>query len=397
MNKVMLKLGSQRSIIRELFELSKDLKNKYGENNVYDFSIGNPSIPPAADVDNTLIDILKNEPSVYTHGYTSSQGDNKAREAIANDLNKRYNTNYTLNNVYMTCGAAASLCIVFRAITESNDDEILALAPFFTEYRVFVNNSKATFKVVPPIIPTFSLNLDKIKKMITPNTKGIIINSPNNPSGVVYKYDELKRLADILENKEKEYNHPIYIICDEPYREIAYDGIVVPHIPSIYHNTIICYSYSKSLSIPGDRIGYILVPNDVDDSKNIYLACLGAGRSLGYVCAPSLYQHMLARCASSLSNVDEYRINRDLIYNELKSIGYDCVHPDGAFYLFVKALEDDSYSFMKKALEYNLVLVPSNDFGVDGYVRIAYCVSKDTIKNSIPSFKKLFEYYKNKQ
>lgn len=396
MNKEMFKLGSQRSIIRELFELSKDLKNKYGADKVYDFSIGNPSVAPASDVDKTLVDIITNESSVYTHGYTSSQGDNEAREAIAKDLNKRYGTDYTLNNVYMTCGAASSLSIVFKALTESSEDEIFAIAPYFTEYRVFVNNSGAKFRIVPADTNTFSINFKELENMINPNTKAIIINSPNNPTGVIYKRNDLEKLAEFLLNKEKEYNHPIYIVADEPYREIAYDGIEVPHIPSIYHNTLICYSYSKSLSLPGDRIGYVLVPNNVDDSKNVFLACLGAGRSLGYICAPSLYQHMISRCASSLSNIKEYQDNRNIIYNELEKIGYECVHPDGAFYLFVKALEDDSYQFMKKALEYNLVLVPSDDFGIKGYVRIAYCVSKDTILNSLQAFKELYNYYSNK-
>ena len=394
MNKEMLELGSNRSIIRELFEFSKLRKQEIGEDNVYDFSLGNPSVKPNPKLNEAIINIINKGNDAYSHGYTSAAGDNNTRKNIALDLNKRFNTNYTLNNIYMTCGAAASLCIALKAITESKADEILAIAPYFTEYKVFAEGAGATFKVVKPDLNTFEINFEELLKELNPNTKAIIVNSPNNPSGVVYKKNSLIKLANILKEKEKEYNHPIYIICDEPYREIVFDNIEVAHIPNLYDDTIICYSYSKSLSLPGERIGYVLVPDQAYDSKNLYLACLGAGRAYGYVCAPSLMQHAIELCATLTSDMNEYKKNRDLIYNGLTEIGYNCVKPDGAFYLFVKALEDDAYKFMEKAKKYNIIVVPSDNFGVKGYVRLAYCVSSKTIINSMEAFKKLYNEYK---
>ena len=379
MNKEMLELGSNRSIIRELFEFSKIRKQEIGAENVFDFSLGNPSVKPNPKLNEAIIKIINAGDDSYSHGYTSAAGDNNTRTNIAEDLNKRFNTNYTLNNIYMTCGAAASLCIALKALTESKNDEILAIAPYFTEYKVFAEGAGATFNVVKPNMETFEINFDDLK---------------NNPSGVVYKKDSLIKLADFLRNKEKEYNHPIYIICDEPYREIVFDNLEVPHIPNLYDDTIVCYSYSKSLSLPGERIGYVLVPNQAYDSKNLYLACLGAGRAYGYVCAPSLMQHAIELCADLTSDMNEYKKNRDLIYNGLTKIGYECVKPDGAFYLFMKALEDDAYKFMEKAKKYNIIVVPSDNFGVKGYVRLAYCVSSSTIINSMEAFKKLYNEYK---
>jgi len=393
MNKEMLKLGSNRSIIRELFEFSKLKKAELGDDKVYDFSLGNPSVPPAKEVNESIKYIIDNKSDTYNHGYTSAQGDNNVREAIANDLNKRYNTSYKKENIYMTCGAAASLCITFRALVESKNDEILAIAPYFTEYKVFVEGAGATFNVVPADLNTFNINFTELEKTVNKNTKAIIVNSPNNPSGVVYTKDNLIKLASFLNEKQKEYNHPIYIICDEPYREIVFEGNTVSHIPSLYDNTIVCYSYSKSLSLPGERIGYILVPDKCFESKELYLACLGAGRAYGYVCAPSLFQHVIEACASLTSNMNEYKKNRDLIYNGLTKIGYECVQPQGAFYLFMKALEDDAYNFMEKAKKYNIIVVPSDNFGVKGYVRLAYCVSTETIINSMGAFEKLYKEY----
>lgn len=393
MNKEMLKLGSNRSIIRELFEFSKLKKAELGDDKVYDFSLGNPSVPPAKEVNESIKYIIDNKSDTYNHGYTSAQGDNNVREAIANDLNKRYNTSYKKENIYMTCGAAASLCITFRALVESKNDEILAIAPYFTEYKVFVEGAGATFNVVPADLNTFNINFTELEKTVNKNTKAIIVNSPNNPSGVVYTKENLIKLASFLNEKQKEYNHPIYIICDEPYREIVFEGNTVSHIPSLYDNTIVCYSYSKSLSLPGERIGYILVPDKCFESKELYLACLGAGRAYGYVCAPSLFQHVIEACASLTSNMNEYKKNRDLIYNGLTKIGYECVQPQGAFYLFMKALEDDAYNFMEKAKKYNIIVVPSDNFGVKGYVRLAYCVSTETIINSMGAFEKLYKEY----
>lgn len=394
MNKEMLDLGNNRSIIRELFEFSKKRKKEIGEDNVFDFSLGNPSTPPAKCVNDTLIELLQNEDPTFIHGYTSAQGDIEVREAIANDLNNRYNTSYKFDDIYMTCGAAASLCITFKAITESKEDEILAIAPYFTEYKVFVTSAGATFKIVPADTSSFQINFNELEKMLNKNTKAIIVNSPNNPSGVIYSEESIRNLAHILEKKEHEYNHPIYIICDEPYREIAYDGIKVCHIPSIYKNTIICYSYSKSLSLPGERIGYILIGKNVDEHKELYSACLGAGRAYGYVCAPSIFQKMIAKCADQTSDMETYKKNRDLLYNGLTKLGFSCVYPQGAFYLFVKSPTPNSYDFMEMAKKYNIIVVPSDGFGVKGYVRLAYCVSKKTIINSLPQFEKLINEYK---
>ena len=394
MNKKMYDLGNNRSIIRELFEFSKLQKEKLGADKVFDFSIGNPSVPPHDMVTKVLTELLTKEDSCYIHGYTSAQGDSEVRKAIAADLNNHFNTNYNLNNLYMTCGAAASLCISFKALTENPTDEFLAIAPYFTEYKVFVETQGATFKVVSADLASFEINFNELEKMININTKGIIINSPNNPSGVIYKEDSIIKLANLLKEKESEYNHPIYIICDEPYREIAYDGLKVPHIPLYYNDTIICYSYSKSLSLPGERIGYILVPSSLTNNEEVYKACLGAGRGLGYVCAPSLFQHLITRCVGLTSNMDLYKKNRDIIYNGLTSLGYECVKPDGAFYLFFKSPSGDAYEFMERAKKYNVIVVPSDPFGVAGYLRLAYCVKKEVIINSLPKFKKIIEEYK---
>ncbi len=394
MNKKMLDLGNNRSIIRELFEFSKQKKEELGKEFVYDFSIGNPSVPPAKCVNEILIDLLQNEDPCSLHGYTSAQGDLEVRNSIAEQLNEKYNTNYDASMIYMTCGAAASLCIAFKAITEYKRDEIVAIAPYFTEYKVFVESAGATFKVVPADMKKFEINFEALEKEINSNTKAIIINSPNNPSGVVYSKKSIIKLSKLLLTKEKQFNHPIYIICDEPYREIVYDGIEVPHIPNYYDNTIICYSYSKSLSLPGERIGYILVSPKVKNYTDVYAACLGSGRAYGYVCAPSIFQKLIARCANQTSNMEMYAENRDLLYKGLTQLGYECIYPQGAFYLFVKSLEPNAYLFMEKAKQYNLVLVPSDSFGVKGYVRLAYCVSKETIINSLPQFENLKNQYK---
>ncbi len=393
MNEKMLALGNNRSIIRELFEFSKKQKAILGDDKVYDFSLGNPSVPPHQNLNKELINLLQTKPDVFLHGYTSAQGDNAVRERIAKNLNDRFKTDYEFTDLYMTCGAAASLCISLKALTEKPTDEIFAIAPYFTEYKVFVEAAGATFKLVPADLEKFQINFNELEKMINPNLKAIIVNSPNNPTGVIYSKESLTKLADLLNKKAKEYNHPIYIICDEPYREIAYDNLEVPHIPNLYNDTVVCYSYSKSLSLPGNRIGYILVPKKAAASKDLYAACLGAGRALGYVCAPSLFQHVIELCADLTSDMNEYAKNRDLLYNGLTKIGYECVYPQGAFYLFVKALEPDANKFMEKAKKYNLVVVPSDNFGVTGYVRLAYCVSSSTIINSLPAFEELYKEY----
>ena len=391
----MYELGSRRSIIREIFEFGKIRAAEIGAENVYDFSIGNPSVEAPKEIADTVKELLEVSPSTLVHGYTSAQGDPKAREAIAKNLNVRYGTSFSGNNVYLTCGAAASLTICLRAIIDrpNENQNVVVFAPFFTEYRVFVESMGAELKVNPPQMETLGLNLEALTKTIDENTVAVIVNSPNNPTGVVYTSEELTKLSQILKEKSKEYNHPIYIISDEPYREITY-GTKAPFMTDFYDNVIICYSYSKALSLPGERIGYVLVPNTMPESEKMYAAICGAGRSLGFICAPSMWQHVIEKCAHLTSDLSIYARNRDLLYKGLTDIGYSCVHPDGAFYLFVKCLEDDAYKFYERAKKFDLLLVPSDDFGCPGYVRIAYCVSGEMIQKSMSAFKKLYDSYK---
>lgn len=389
----MLELGSKRSVIRELFEYGKQRAAIVGQENVYDFSLGNPTVPAPNCIEEAIIELLKSENTSAIHGYTSAQGDFELRERLAEYLNQTYDAGVKAEHFYITCGAAASLTIVFKALTESKEDEFITIAPFFPEYRVFVENAGAKIVVVPPDTASFQIDMAALEESISVKTKGIIVNSPNNPSGVIYKKETILGLCDLLERKSEEYGHPILLISDEPYREIAFDGIEVPYLTKYYDHTIVCYSYSKSLSLPGDRIGYILIPPTVIESKNIYAAVCGAGRALGYVCAPSLFQKVVSKCIGQTSDMQIYKENRDLLYQRLGELGYTCVHPDGAFYLFVKALEEDAFAFYEKAKEYDLLMVPGGDFGCPGYVRIAYCVAKDMIERSFLAFEKLKQAY----
>ncbi|MBQ8707112.1 MAG: pyridoxal phosphate-dependent aminotransferase [Succinivibrionaceae bacterium] len=389
----MYKLGSNRSVIRELFEFGKKRKAEIGDDNVYDFSIGNPSVPSPKIIQDTLIKILSEQEPTAIHGYTSAQGDPSVRKAIADDLNARYETQFTADNFYMTCGAAASLTISIRAVITDAADEFITFAPFFTEYRVFVESQGGKLVVVPPKEPDFQIDLKQFEESITPKTAAVIINSPNNPSGVIYSEETIKGLAAILEAKEKEYHREIYLISDEPYREINY-GKVPPFVTKYYNNSIICYSYSKSLSLPGERIGYVLVPNQMKDWQKVYAAICGSGRSLGFICAPSLFQKLIAQTAGLTSDLSIYAKNRDLLYKGLTSLGFSCVYPDGAFYLFMKTKESDTAAFCEKAKKYDLLLVPADDFGCPGYVRIAYCVSTAMIERSMAAFAKLADEYK---
>ena len=380
-------LGSKRSIIREIFEYSKTRANEIGADKVYDFSLGNPSVEPPKQVVDSIRELLETENQTLLHGYTSAQGDLSVRTAVSNNINKRFNLNLTPNHIYMTCGAAASLSICLKAVVNSGD-ECIVFAPFFTEYRVFVENAMGKLIVSEPN-KDLQINLKDFESKITENTKAVIINSPNNPSGVVYTESIIKGVCEILDKKQKEYNKVIYLIADEPYRELVYGDIFVPYLMNYYKNTLVCYSYSKSLSLPGERIGYIAVNPEMQDSANVYLAVCGAGRSLGYVCAPSLFQQVVKKCIDAKVNIDAYKKNRDLLYNSLMEYGYDCVKPDGAFYLFVASPDGDAYSFYEKAKEKEILVVPCDDFGVKGYVRIAYCVDYNRIKNSLESFKQL--------
>ena len=395
-NQKMFGLGSKRSIIREIFEYSKTRAAEIGADKVFDFSLGNPSVPAPAEVNQTVAELLATESSVMLHGYTSAQGDLKVRRVISDSIRTRFGiADITPNHIYMTCGAAASLSICLKAVIEEDSaDECIVFAPFFTEYRVFIENAGGKLVISTPMEKTFQIDIADFESKVTPNTKAVIVNSPNNPSGVVYSEETVKALCEVLKRKSAEYGHTIYLIADEPYRELVYAGVEVPYLMNYYDNTLVCYSYSKSLSLPGERIGYIAVSPAMEDGANIYLAVCGAGRSLGYVCAPSLFQHVIARCADAKVDIEIYKENRDLLYDNLTAYGYECVKPDGAFYLFVKALEEDAYRFYEAAKKHEILVVPCDDFGVKGYVRIAYCVDKARVLGALPAFRALAEEYR---
>lgn len=392
-NKKMYELGSVRSVIRDLFEYGKQRSAIVGAENVYDFSLGNPTVPAPDCVNDTIRELTQTLDCITLHGYTSAQGDVEMRSAVAEYLNKTYDTNFKADNFYVTMGAAASLSICFKALTTGPEDEIIAIAPFFPEYRVFIEAAGAKCVVVPPETTNFQINFEELEKLITGNTKAVVINSPNNPSGAVYSLDTIQRLAELMERKQQEFDHPIFIIADEPYREIAYDGVEVPFVTKYYDNTLVCYSYSKSLSLPGERIGWVLVPDEAHESKQLYAACAGAGRALGYVCAPSMMQKVIAKCVGQTGDVNLYKKNRDLLYEGLTRIGYNCYKPDGAFYMFVQALEPDDEAFCNKAKEEDLLIVPAAGFGCPGYVRISYCVDEQMIERSFAAFQKLYDKY----
>ena len=383
--------GAQSSVIREIFSYGLKRKEEIGSDKVFDFSLGNPSTPPPKKVTETMEKLLMERPPLELHGYTPAAGAPGVRKAISDDLNDRFNITIRPENLYMTCGAAASLKITLTALYEEGD-EALTLTPFFPEYTVFAKTAGYEFKPVKTDPKNFQPDICELEKAITQKTKCIILNSPNNPSGVVYTEESIKKVAELLERKSMEFGHPVFIISDEPYRELAY-GVKVPFIPEYYDNTIVCYSYSKSLSLPGDRIGYICVSDNVTQSDKLYAAICGAGRCLGYVCAPTFMQMTVGLCTKERPDLDAYKKNRDLLYDTLTEYGYECMHPDGAFYLCVKALEEDASKFAEKAKKYELLLVPGDSFCAPGYVRISYCVSTEMIEASLPAFKKLIEEY----
>lgn len=392
LNEKMYELGSKSSVIRELFAYGLERKKIVGEDKVYDFSLGNPSIPAPVEVKQALLELLE-EPAEVLHGYSPASGDPQVRKTMAESVNRRFGTNFTAENFYMTVGAAASLNISINAVANPGDD-FITFAPFFPEYTVWVENVNANLLVNPADTESFQIDFEAFEKLLSPKTKGIIINSPNNPSGVVYSEETVKKLAAVLERKQREYGTTIYLITDEPYREIVYDGLTVPYVTKYYANTIVCYSYSKSLSLPGERIGYIIVPDEVTDSKRVMAAVAGAGRALGYVCAPVLFQKAVAKCVDVTGDISAYARNRDLLYNGLTELGYECVRPQGAFYLFVKSPEPDANAFSERAKKYDLLVVPSDSFGCPGYVRISYCVSEKTIVDSMPAFAELMKEYR---
>lgn len=390
----MMKLGKKRSVIRELFEYGNRRKAEIGAENVFDFSLGNPSVNPPACVKETIKRLLETEDDIALHGYTSAQGDAKVREAVADYINRSFGRHLTGGHIYMTVGAAASLTISLKAMAVEGD-EFITFSPFFPEYRVFVENAGGTLKVVPCNTEDFQIDRELFEQAITPGTKAVILNSPNNPSGVVLSEETVKGICEVMEKKQAEYGHAIYLITDEPYRELVYDdNIQVPYLMNYYKNTLVCYSFSKSLSLPGERIGYIAVCEEMEEWEDMYAAICGAGRSMGYVCAPSLFQRVAAECLGKTADISIYKKNRDLLYNGLTASGYRCVKPDGAFYLFVQALEEDANAFCERARKYELLLVPGDDFGCPGFVRISYCVTTEMIEKSLPAFEKLAAEYR---
>ncbi len=386
-----IQLGTNRNVIRELFEFGKLRAAEIGAENVFDFSIGNPSVPSPQCVADAANELLKGDP-IFLHGYTSAQGDAGVRTVIADHMNQRYNTSYRPEDIYMTVGATAALCCCFHGLS-CPEDEFICFAPCFPEYGVFIRGAGAKMVCIPAEIEAFQIDFDAFETAINEHTKGVVVNSPNNPCGAVYSAETVKRLADILRAKSAQYGHPIYLISDEPYREIVYD-VEVPWLPDYYDNTLVCYSYSKSLSLPGERIGYVLVPTAVEDHDTVYAAVAGAGRKLGYVCAPSFFQHLIARCDGQTADLTVYKRNKELLVKSLREMGYHCVEPGGTFYLFPRSLEPDDMAFSERAKKYNLLLVPGSGFACPGHVRISFCVPTERIERALPAFEKLIREYR---
>ena len=384
-------LGANRSCIRDLFEYGCQRAAIVGRENVYDYSLGNPSIPSPPEVNETIRQVLADTDSLLVHGYTSAVGDLATRKAISDDLNARYGIDTKPEEFFIGCGAAPELVSVFKALAIPGG-EVLAIAPYFPEYKPFAEEAGLIFKVVPPDVPSFQINMPALEKMINANTQAIILNSPNNPSGVVYTKETLKALRNLITDKIIDYGHTIYLISDEPYRELTY-GVEAPWIPSIFNDTIICYSYSKSLSLPGERIGYVYVSERCTEGKRLYAAIAGAARAGGHVCAPSLWQKVIARCAHLRPDLEAYDRNRKALYDGLTAMGYEMAKPDGAFYLFIKAPGGDANYFSEMAKEKDLLVVPGDGFGCPGYFRICYCVSYEMIQKSLPVFKALMEEF----
>lgn len=389
----MTALGTARSVIRELFEYGKERAAVVGAENVFDFSIGNPSVPPPPQVNEAAIRILSTQDPVLTHGYTSAGGDAKARALLAETLNRRFDAGLTGDDLYLTVGAAAALCCCFHGLT-CPGDEFVVFAPYFPEYRVFIEGAGAKMVLIPADVEGFQISFDALESALTPHTKGVVVNSPNNPSGCVYSRETIQRLAELLGRKSAEFGHPIYLITDEPYREIVYDGTEVPWVPHFYGNTIVCYSYSKSLSLPGERIGYLAVSPGVEDHDLVYAALAGAGRSLGYVNAPALFQQVAAECAGLTSDLSVYAENRRLLLDGLGKLGFRCGTPGGTFYLFPQSLEPDDVAFCARAKDYDLLLVPGSGFGCPGHFRLSYCVPTERIRRAMPVFERLAESYR---
>ena len=375
------------SIIRAMFEEGKKMAAIYGAENVYDFSLGNPNVPAPEEVNEAIKAIVDEEDSVFVHGYMSNSGYEDVRLVVANNLNRRFGTKFNQTNIIMTVGAAGGLNVILKSLLNPGD-EVIAFAPYFGEYRSYTGNYDGTLVVVSADTEHFQSNLEELAEKITPKTKAVIVNNPNNPSGVVYSEETIQKLAKVLDDKQKELGTEIFLISDEPYRELVYDGVEVPYLTKYYDNTVVGYSYSKSLSLPGERIGYLVIPDEVADAEDLKAAANVATRILGYVNAPSLMQRVIARCVDTEVNVEPYNKNRELLYTSLKEYGFECIKPQGAFYMFVKT-PGDEMEFVSAAKKHNILVVPGSTFACEGYVRIAYCVSYDTIKNSLPAFKEL--------
>lgn len=388
----MKKLANNNSVIRAMFEEGKNMAREFGAENVYDFSLGNPSVPAPTAVKNAIREILDQEDSLMVHGYMSNVGYADVRKAVAEQLNRRFGTDFDENNIIMTVGAAGGLNVILKTLLNP-DDEVLTFAPYFTEYGNYVANYDGTLVVVSPNTVDFQPNLQEFAEKITPKTKAVIVNNPNNPTGVVYSAETCREMSRILREKQHEFGTDIYLISDEPYRELAYDGVEVPYLTEYYANTVVCYSWSKSLSLPGERIGYLVIPNEVSDYDLVYAAAGIATRVSGFVNAPSLMQRAVARCLEEQTDIEAYNRNREALYQGLKECGFTCIKPQGAFYLFVKTPTEDEKKFVERAKKYHILVVPGSSFACPGYVRIAYCVSYETIRNSLPGFRKLAEEY----
>ena len=391
----MVNLVKNSSAIRAMFEEGKIMAAKYGAENVYDFSLGNPNVPAPAEVKKAVFEELEKEDPVVLHGYMNNSGYEDVRAAIADSINRKFQTSFGEKNIIMTVGAAGGLNVILKTLLNPGD-EVIVIAPYFGEYNSYVSNYDGKIVVVSPNTETFQPNLEELEQKITARTKAVIINSPNNPTGVVYSEDTIKKMADILRSREKELGTAIYLISDEPYRELVYDGIEVPYLTKYYENAIIGYSYSKSLSLPGERIGYLVIPDEVSDAEDVIAAANVATRILGYVNAPSLMQKVVAKCLDAKVDVPFYNRNREALYNGLRELGFECIKPEGAFYLFVKSPVEDEKVFCAAAKKYHILIVPGSSFACPGYVRIAYCVSYETIMNSMPGFKALAEEFQVK-
>lgn len=391
-SKKMTPLVNNNSAIRAMFEEGKRLAAVYGAENVFDFSLGNPNVPAPAAVNQAICDIVREKPSALVHGYMNNAGFEDVREAIAVSLNRRFHTAFHMGNILMTVGAASGLNVILKTLLDPGD-QVLTFAPYFVEYGNYVRNYDGILEVVLPDTDTFQPNLEELSRRITERTKAVIINTPNNPTGVIYSAETLTRLGSILEEKEKAFGTQIVLISDEPYRELAYDGVEVPYVTKFYHNTVVCYSYSKSLSLPGERIGYLVIPDELTDSSEVFNAAVIANRVTGSVNAPSLMQRVIMRCVDEQADLEAYDRNRNLLYQGLREAGFECVKPQGAFYMFVKSPEPDEKKFCEACRQERILVVPGSSFACPGYVRISYCVSYDQIRRSLPGFKRIAKAY----